>query len=436
MVRLVRLLTVTTLSIGLVVAIPGAARAGAPRTTLVSRSSTGEQGDHVSTDPAISASGRFVAFGSFSANLAPGDTDHDEDVFVRDLATGTTRMVSVPRPGAPALHRRFQAGFPDISADGRYVVFTSDIPNLVQADTNHKGDVFVRDLMTNTTTRVSVSTAGHQGNGISDRPSISANGRYVAFDSGASNLVPGDSNDQSDVFVRDLVDHSTARVSLSSDDEQADDDSLYSAISANGQFVSFASSANLTDAASGLSFKVYVRDVAGGTTTLASVSSSEQQTNDNAVLSSISANGRYVAFDSDASNLVPNDDNWVDIFVRDLVAGTTTRVSVSSAAAHGKGNSFNPSIAAFGRYVAYESNASNLVPGDTNHSSDVFVHDLVNHTTRRASVSTAGEQGRRISTQVDISASGNFVAWSSLSPNLAPNDTNEEPDVFRRGPLT
>ncbi len=168
---------------------------------------------------------------------------------------------------------------------------------------------------------------------------------------------------------------------------------------------------------------------------MASVSSSEEQAESNAVLSSISANGRYVAFDSDASNLVPNDNNWVDIFVRDMVAGTTTRVSISSTGAHGPGNSFTPSMAAFGRYVAFESNAS-LVPGDTNHSSDVFVHDLVNHTTRRASVSTSGEQGTRISTQGDISASGAFVAWSSLSPNLVPNDTNSEPDVFRRGPLT
>jgi len=430
-----RVLAVTALAIGLLVAITGAARAGAPDTTLVSRSSSGHLAAGISTDPSISANGRFVAFTSLAANLAPRDTDGDLDIFVRDLATGITRLVSAPAPGAPPLHRRFQAGFPDISADGRFVAFVADIPNLVPGDTNHKGDVFVRDLWTKTTTRVSVSTSGHQGNGFSDRPTISATGRFVAFDSGATNLVPGDTTDVGDVFVRDLEDETTTLVSLSSTGEQPEDGALYSAISTNGRFVSFASRSNLTPEATGLSLKVYVRDLVAETTDLASVSSTEEQADANSVLSSISGNGRYVAFDSIASNLVPNDHNWVDIFVRDMVAGTTTRVSVSSTGHPGHGNSYTPSISATGRYVAFESFAFNLVPGDTNQSSDVFVHDLMTHTTRRASISSSGQQGKRNSTQADISGFGAFVVWSSLSPNLVPNDTNKTGDVFRLGPL-
>jgi Tol biopolymer transport system component len=214
---------------------------------------------------------------------------------------------------------------PFISADGRFVAFTSDASNIVPGDTNSNREIFVRDTLTNTTTRVSVDSAGNQTFSDSYNPSMSADGRFVAFYSGASNLIPGDTNRRLDVFVRDRLTNTTTRVSLDSAGNQADGDSHYP---------------------------------------------------------SISADGRFVAFQSDASNIVPGDTNKRnDIFVRDTLTNTTTRVSVDSAGNQTNSNSYSTSISADGRFVAFESSASNIVPGDTNNKDDIFVRDTLTITT-------------------------------------------------------
>ncbi|MGZ4664922.1 MAG: TolB family protein, partial [Frankiaceae bacterium] len=151
----------------------------------------------------VSANGRYVAFISGAANLVPGDTNTESDVFVRDRRAGTTTRVSVSNTGAQANGYSYEVA---VSANGRYVAFDSNATNLVPGDTNDAQDVFVRDRRAGTTTRVSVSNSGAQGNGGSGDPAVSANGRYVAFNSFATNLVPGDTNDARDVFVRDRVD--------------------------------------------------------------------------------------------------------------------------------------------------------------------------------------------------------------------------------------
>ena len=170
-------------------------------TRRVSLASDGTQANDFSENPAISADGRYVAFDSVASNLVPGDTNQPSDVFVRDLRSGTTRLVSLAMNGAQA---NDSSDYPAISADGRYVAFRSFATNLVPGGTNGSEDVFVRDLRSGTTRRVSVAPGGRQANGESFTPAISADGRYVAFDSSASNLVPGDTNHASDVFVRDL----------------------------------------------------------------------------------------------------------------------------------------------------------------------------------------------------------------------------------------
>ena len=280
--------------------------------TRVSFDSAGNLGNTDSYNPSISADGRFVAFDSDASNIVPGDTNSNRDIFVRDRLTNTTTRVSFDSAGNQANDASDRVS---ISADGRFVAFTSLASNLVPGDTNGDPDIFVRDTLTNTTTRVSVNSAGNQGNvrSLFNAPSISADGRFVAFESRASNLVPGDTNDALDILVRDRLTNTTTRVSLDSAGNQGN-------------------------------------------------SSSESP--------SISADGRFVAFTSGASNFDLGTDTS-DIFVRDTLTNTTTNVSVDSAGNRGDGDS--PSISADGRFVAFESNSSNLVPGDNNNSNDIFV---------------------------------------------------------------
>ena len=357
--------------------------------TRVSVDSAGNQAIRSSLRSSISADGRFVAFSSVASNLVPGDTNNENDIFVRDLLTNTTSRVSVDSAGNQGNLVSFA---PSISANGRFVVFESNGSNLVPGDTNNREDIFVRDLFTNTTTRVSVDSAGNQAIGDFSLPvsfllpSISADGRFVAFSSEAANLVRGDTNTGSDIFVRDLLTNTTTRVSLDSGGNQAIggyNDSNYPSISSDGRFVAFASEApNLVPGDTNSVPDIFVRDTLANTTTRVSVDSAGNQGNGiSRAAPSISADGRFVVFNSTSTNLVPGDTNPSgDVFVRDLSTNTTTRVSVDSAGNQVISNSFRPpSISANGRFVAFDSNdSSNLVRGDTNRVQDVFVVDLTN----------------------------------------------------------
>src|SRR6476661_1320443 len=232
-----------------------------------------------------------------------------------------------------------------------------------------------------TITRVSVDSAGNQANGFSNAYSISATGRFVAFAS-FSNLVPEDTNNQSDIFVRDLSTNTTTRVSVDSAGNQGNSDSNNSAISADGRFVAFTSFASNRLGETNNRDDIFVRDLLTNTTTRVSVDSAGNPGNSDSSSPSISADGRFVAFESQASNLVPGDTNnffnQAKIFVRDLSTNTTTRVSVNSAGIQGDEDDalFGPLISADGRFVAFASGASNLVPGDTNNTTDIFVSDI------------------------------------------------------------
>jgi Tol biopolymer transport system component len=415
-------------------AAPGWARAA--KTRRVSRSSAGAGGNNYSIQPSISGNGRFVAFTSRATNLIDSKTSGIGDVFVRDRKTGAITLVSATSSGVGG--NGFSSG-PSISASGRFVAFGSDSSNLVGGDTNIATDVFVRDRETGTTTRVSVSSAGAQGEQVANsvNPSISADGRFVAFDSWASNLVGDDTNGTADIFVRDRMSGTTTRVSVSSAGVGGDDFSFDPSISADGRFVAFDSYAsNLVGGDTNGTADIFVRDRMSGTTTRVSVSPAGTQGNGDSVFPSISADGRFVAFYSAASNLVGGDTNgFGDIFVRDRGNHTTTRVSVSSAGVEENNNAGDLSISADGRFVGFSSFASNLVGGDTNGFGDVFVRDRRNHTTTRVSVSSAGAEGNHDSYGPSISAAGRFVAFNSFASNLVGGDTNGTWDVFVRGPL-
>jgi Tol biopolymer transport system component len=292
-------------------------------TERVSVDSAGNQANKGSpAGSAISAHGRYVAFWSYADNLVPGDTNGRDDVFVHDRKTGITTRVSVDSAGNQGNGGSFD---PAISADGRYVAFASEANNPVPDSPIVDSDIFVHDRKTGITTMVSVDSAGNQASyGGNYDPAISAHGRYVAFTSYADNLVPADTNGGSDAFVHDRKTGITTRVSVDSAGNQADNGRIY--------------------------------DLSYGP--------------------AISADGRYVAFNSHADNLVPADTNGgSDVFVHDRKSGITTRVSVDSTGAQAGYHSFSPAISADGHSVTFYSRATNLVADDTNNQPDIFVHD-------------------------------------------------------------
>ena len=400
----------------------------------VSVDSWGLQGNGDSFSPAISADGRFVAFDSAATDLVDEDTNSATDVLVFDRQTGEIARVSVATGGTQADAGSF---LPSLSASGRYVAFESDAPNLVDGDTNVAADIFVHDLQTGDTVRVSVATGDFQGNDGSYLASISADGRYVSFDSDATDLVSDDTNAAADVFVHDLQTGETVRVSVSSDETESDGSSYAARISEDGRYVTFVSDAtNLVAGDTNGVPDVFVRDQASGETVRASLANGGGEGNDGSYSPAISGDGRYVVFDSDATNLVADDTNGAaDVFMHDLVTGVTTRVSVSNSGDQGNGHSFMPTISAEGRHVAFWSEAANLAAGDSNLVPDIFVHDLLTGMTTRDSVSDEGSEGNYGSYSPAISGDGRYVAFDSDATNLVADDTNGVADVFVRDDL-
>jgi Tol biopolymer transport system component len=389
----------------------------------------GAQGNNSSSVPSVSADGRYLAFDSNASNLVIGDTNGVSDVFVQDRQTGETTRVSVSSGGSQGNE---VSNSPSISAGGRYVAFHSQADNLVSGDTNGKGDIFVHDRLAGETTRVSVSSTGIQANKSSFSPSISADGRYITFSSYATNLVSGDTNSNQDVFVHDRLTGDTTRASVSSGGNQGNAKSWNPSISANGRYVVFNSTAgNLVIGDSNGYADIFVRDRVTEMTTRVSVASDGTQGNQHSWNPSVSADGDYVVFESEADNLVSGDTNSVrDVFIHQPQTGMTTRLSVSSDNAQGNGASKNPSITYDGQVVAFNSSATNLVDGDTNGRMDVFVHDRGNGETTRVSTTSSGNQGNYHSHKPSISAKGRYVGFESNASNLVSGDTNGAWDVF------
>jgi Tol biopolymer transport system component len=403
----------------------------------VSIASDGTQGNGFSYAPDISADGRYVTFTSNASNLVEGDTNGGTDIFVHDRVTGETQRVSVASDGAQGANS-VDWITSSISADGRYVAFKSEARNLVESDPNggncfvhdrltgetisvsvpsdgteggsdyvapaisadggyvvfdssSTGGIFIYDRMTRETTLVPVSTDGTQGNIVGDVTSISADGRYMVFKSRATNLVEGDTNGVVDCFGHDRLTGETTRVSVASDGTQANGSCAFyewalifgPSISADGRYVAFSSTAsNLVEGFTEypdiyIYAGIYVHNQVTGETTLVSVSSDGTQANGSSWLHAISADGRYVAFSSTATNLVEGvTDGYESLYLHDRLTGETKFVSISNYVINGDERFWGSSISADGRYIAFASSASNLVKGDTNGVSDIFVIDL------------------------------------------------------------
>src|SRR6266516_597675 len=366
-------------------------------------------------------------------------------------APALTELVSVRSNGTQGDGISGRVSAPAVSTDGVVVAFDSEATNLVGGDTNGALDVFVRDRASGRTERVSVSSKGKQGDSGSAGPMLSGDGRFVTFSSGAANLVSGDTNGRSDIFVHDRMTGETTRVSVAADGAQGYNNSIgTAAISADGRFVAFTSDASNLVPQTAPGRHIYVKDRSTGAIERVSVDSHGDPAQGFVAASpAISGDGRFVAFASSASNLVNGDTNGMtDVFVHDLLTGATERVSVDSAGGEANGQSVGPGIrggSAFGarisgdcRLVAFDSIATNLVAGDTNtcgpffndiagECPDVFVHDRMTGETTRVSVDSGGAQANDASTDPDISADGSTIGFFSAASNLVVGDTNTCP---------
>lgn len=425
--------------------------AGAATTTPVSLALDGSYGNDLSYWPAISADGRYVVFQSYASNLVPNDTNGAPDIFVRDLVTGETTRVSVASDGSQS-NEPTNASWPwsSISGDGRYVAFSSEATNLVDNDTNGQPDIFVHDRQTGKTIRVSVASDGTQADENSMFPKLSADGRYVAFQSYACSLVAtplpscpkGDIKIMiSQVYVRDLQTGTTVLVSTGLDGTPGNSSSVYPSISADGRYVAFSSLAtnlvaNDTNEQAGLinsGRDVFVHDLQTGETTRVSVSSSGIQGNSWSDYPSISGDGNVIAFVSAATNFTQVPSGVSEIFVHNRATGTTVLASKNSSGDPANDTCWNVSISGSGRYVAFDTLATNL---GSAFGFNVFLHDLETGRTTVVSQTSDGQPATGWSflprSPAAISAEGNRIVFRSDSTNFGGNDTNGTADVFVR----
>lgn len=410
------------------------AGAAAQTTTRENVSSAGVQGASGCNQPGISVDGRFSCFTSPASNLVANDTNGTGDVFVHDRQTGQTTRVSVDSAGTQA---NAASGMSDISADGRFVVFESAATNLVAGDSNGVTDVFCHDRQTGQTTRVSLGAAGQQAQLACRRPTVSADGRFVAFQTDDNNLVPGNTCVSTDVFLRDRQLGTTTLVSTSLTTSQTFTPRANPRLADDGNTVVFTSAADdlVLNDLNGIE-DVFAWSRLTGAISLVSLDSAGNQGNGQSLEANVSADGRFVVFSSAAttfgSGTGPTNGNGFDVFVRDRQLGQTSIVSIATSGAAITGFAQGGSITDDGNQVLFWSDASNLVPNDTNGVYDCFLRDRAAATTIRISLSSSGLQGRSQSMEPVMAGGGRYAAFTSAATNLVLPDTNNTGDMFVR----
>ena len=385
----------------------------------ISVSSDGTQANGYSGSNSLSDNGRFVSLESNASNLVANDLNGHTDTFIYDRLNDTVELITFAPDGTQA-NAGSNAG--SISGNGRYVIYASFASNLVANDTNNQRDIFVYDRLTKTTGRVNVGNDGTQANGASLFGVIGDDSRYVAFESVADNLVTGDTNGLGDIFMRDRIAGTTKRVNVANNGTQANGSSVLDSMSDDGRYISFTSEANnlVSGDTNGVS-DIFVYDRTNQTTERINLAGNGSQANAMSGSSSLSGNGRYVVYQSDASNLVSGDTNGVrDIFVYDRQTKNTARVDLTNNGIQSNGDSQSPSISDNGKYVAFESDADNLVSGTTNAEFDVFLRDLDAGTTEKIEADSFPV----------LSGDAKHILFNSSLDTLVPNDTNDVGDVF------
>jgi uncharacterized repeat protein (TIGR01451 family) len=405
-------------------------------TELISSSSAGVEGDQDSELPAVSADGRFVAFVSFSDNLVPGDTNLAADVFVRDRVLGTTERISVSSHGKQADGNSGLLdlmGGPSISRDGRFVAFSSEATNLVHGDSNGTADVFVRDRLLGTTERVSVATGGGQANGGGTDPAISADGRFVAFESFADDIVP-DANFTGDIFVHDRQTGTTERISQAPDGSDANSESFTSFLSADGPSRYFRRSPRTSGRR--------LRQRRRGRVPVRPPDGHDERHHQQPSGLGRHQHGRpedqrrrpLLTFTTqDVTFIDPDTNGFVeDSFLVDRVSGQYELTSVNDAGQQGDDTTFAGPVSDDGRFVVLVSRANNF-GGGGNFLENVFLRDRVLGTTRIASVATDGTESDFPCLQPVMTPDALVIAFASSSSTFVPeNQTFFASDVFVR----
>jgi Tol biopolymer transport system component len=377
------------------------------------------------TYASLASNARYVTFESASSDLLPGAISGSWDVYLHDLQTDQVERVDTRTGGAAVYNPGDYTSPPAISSDGRFVTFMSQAENLVGIDHNHMPDIFLHDRTSNTTELISVALTSSSGNADSYTPAVSADGRFVAFQSFASNLVQGDTNNALDVFIRDRKLGVTELVSVTNSGAQGSDPHDYGfpgvSLSDDGRYVAF-SYQNLPVAGSpSTGPNIYLRDRQAHTTRWIAPGT----------LPRLSANGRFLAFVTNEA--LPTDDKngGADVYLLDLTSNHFERISVASGVADAPGAEIvdQPGLSSDARFVAFETSAS-LVPADTNGIADIYLRDRQSGTTTLISTTPGGDPGNGESHFPSISSDGSAVAFTSLSSNLVSNSTSGQNGVF------
>jgi hypothetical protein len=395
----------------------------------------GSEIDDYASNSSISADGQIIAFSSRATNLVSNDTNGTNDVFVHNRETGATIMVSVDSDGNQG---NGSSGDPDLSADGRYVTFTSHANNLVTGDTNNRTDVFVHDLQTGNTERVSLTSEENQVNNSCYDPAISADGRYVVFSTLASNLSPADPTYDVDIYLRDRQTGNTEYISTAPDGSEGNGRSDEPRISDDGRYVVFHSRAsNLVANDTNNKNDIFLHDRQTGATTRISMGWDGTEADDQSLSPDISGEGRYIVYESVATNLVPGDTNLdYDIFLYNTVTGQTTRISEAPDGSDANNSSIKARISQNGRVIVFYSAATNLITYDSNDGNeihtddDIFAYDQVTGTLTRISETADGTISYDDDRYPAVSGNGSAIVFETLADIFIPGDTNNEPDIY------
>jgi Tol biopolymer transport system component len=400
-----------------------------PRPVIASRDASGAMASTFAGFADLSGNSRFLVFAT-TAKMVSQDGNDQQDIYLKDRWSGSIELISVSTAGVV---QNGMSGFPTISDDGNRVAFQTTASNLGGTETLGHADVFVRDRKAGTTKRVSVSTSGGELTAPSGRPSISGNGRYVVFDTTAPNAVPSDVNGASDVIVRDTQANTNDRVSVNSNEIAASASSWSPSISDDGRYVAFTSGEELDGGQPGDSTTdVYVRDRTAGTTVNAHVSSAEATASGgNAGWPVISGNGRYVAFGSEATNLIGSDSNGAsDVFRRDLLNGVTIRVSVHDNGTVLSKPSYVRDVSDDGGQILFDTDATATSATDVGPDRDVFVRNVAGSTTRRVSTSPVVADPTGNGSGDALSDDGTIAAFSKAGQSLVASPTSHVEQVY------